>query len=99
MIFSLTNFVIINGFLDIINALSQIFFGLSWYNLVFTDIHIDFLYFVILYGTIRVYEGITGKELYLSTVTYLMEVVYFYTIDTLTSLVCLIIAILLILFR
>ena len=94
MIFSLRNFVIINGYLDIINALSQFITGLSWYNFVLADIHRDFLYFVILYGIIRVYEGIIGKELYLSAVTYLMEVVYFFTVDITTSIICLIIAVL-----
>ena len=92
----ITNFVILNGLLDILNILLHIIFGISWYNFVLSDITKDFLYFVTLYGIIRLYEGVLGKSLYLSITTYLMEVIYFYEIDTKTSMVCLIISLLLI---
>lgn len=93
---NITNFVILNGFLDILNALSQFLFCISWYNFVLTDISTDFLYFVMLYGIVRVYEGVLDKGLYLSTATYILEVFYFYEVDINTSIICLLIALLLI---
>ena len=87
--------VTLNGGLDILNVFLHTIFGLSWYNFVISDPSADFLYFVFLYGSIRVYEGIQNKYYFLSMLTYILEVVYFFNISITTSMICLVISLIL----
>lgn len=94
---NIDHLIFINGLLDILNVFLEYTYNFSWYSLNCQYISIDFLFFVFLYGSVRIFDSYQHHNNYTITIlTYIMEIVYFYNNDVKVSLLCCVISLVLI---
>ena len=91
--FTLDNFIFYNGILDLINVFLYYNLNYCWYNIIIDDLNREYLYFAFLYGTIRIYESLDKRKYYLTLITYISEISYYYEINIETSIACSIISV------